>query len=311
MIRYRLVNMLWLLTIAVALHLCPGYIPSAQAQGSRKDDIVFNSRGIPLAGATVRVCTMPASGQPCTPLAQIYSDAALTQAIANPMTTDGLGNYSFFAAPGTYEIEISGPGITTKQLPSVILPGDPSNPSFSGAINLTNQTTSPGAPRSGTVNLYTKNADKRLYYKDDTGTEIGPIASSSGAQTNSVNVFTATQNFDSDLETKGPNPTFSLSRYGGYSSPTSTPPSTTGSISASSTTLTLAAAQDFANGQGIVVYKAGPSPTVTTPGQPTVTPTNLLNGTTTWNYKAVAEDRNGALTAAGTAGTTTDRKSVV
>ena len=185
MIRYRLVNMLWLMTIIVGLHLWPGYVPSAQAQGSRKDDIVFNSRGIPLAGATVRVCAMPASGQPCTPLAQIYSDAALTQAIANPMTTDGLGNYSFFAVPGTYEIEISGPGITTKQLSSVILPGDPSNPAFSGAINLTNQTTSPGSPRSGTVNLYTKNTDKRLYYKDDTGAEIGPIASSSGAQTNS------------------------------------------------------------------------------------------------------------------------------
>jgi len=61
MIRYRLVNMLWLLTIAFALHLWPGYVPSANAQGSRKDDIVFNSRGIPLAGATVRVCTIPAS----------------------------------------------------------------------------------------------------------------------------------------------------------------------------------------------------------------------------------------------------------
>jgi hypothetical protein len=305
MIRYRLVNMLWLVTITVALHLWPGCVPSAHAQGSRKDDVVFNSRGVPLAGATVRVCSMPASGQPCTPLAQIYSDAALTQAIANPTTTDGLGNYSFYAAPGQYEIEISGPGITTRQTPNVILPGDPSNPAFSGAINLTNQTTPPSASRSGTVNVYTKTADKRLYYKDDTGTEIGPIASSNGAQINAVNVFTATQNFDSDLETKGPNPTFSLSRYGGYSSPTSTPPATTGSISASSTTLTLAAAQDFANGQGIVVYKAGPSPTVTTPGQPTVTPANLLNGTITWNYKAVAEDRNGALTAAGTAGTTT------
>ncbi len=289
----------------VLLAICGGLAPSAHAQGSRKDDIIFNSRGIPLAGATVRVCTMPASGQPCTPLAQIYSDVALTQALANPMTTDGLGNYSFYAAPGLYEIEISGPGITTKQVPNVILPGNPSSPAFSGAINLANQASPPGTAPSGTVNVYTKTADKRLYYKDDTGTEIGPIASASGAQTNSVNIFTATQNFDSDLETKGPNPTFSLSRYGGYSSATSTPPSTTGTISASSTTLTLAAAQDFANGQGIVVYKAGPSPSVTTPGQPTITPTNLLNGSTTWNYKAVAEDRNGALTAAGTAGTTT------
>ena len=125
---------LWAL-LTLALHLCPGVVDPTRAQGTRKDDIVFNSRGIPLAGATVRVCAMPASGQPCTPLALLYSDPALTQAIANPTTTDGLGNYFFYAAPGKYEIEISGPGITTKQLPNVILPNDPASPTFTGAIS--------------------------------------------------------------------------------------------------------------------------------------------------------------------------------
>src|SRR5689334_20073579 len=170
--------------LAFALHVLPGPVVPAHAQGSRKDDIVFNSRGIPLAGATVRVCAMPASGQPCAPLALIYSDSALTQALANPTTSDGLGNYFFYAAPGKYEIEISGPGITTKQIPNVILPSDPTAPSFTGAIsafslnltgnltvngsttilgnlasgnlNLTNLASSPGAASSGTVNLYTK-----------------------------------------------------------------------------------------------------------------------------------------------------------
>src|SRR6202521_5008807 len=103
---------------------------NARAQGSRKDDIVFNAQGRPMAGATVRVCTTAATGQPCTPLALVYSDSALTQALANPLTTDGLGNYSFYAAPGRYMIEISGPGITTKQIPNVILPNDPSAPTF-------------------------------------------------------------------------------------------------------------------------------------------------------------------------------------
>src|SRR5208282_400072 len=122
------------------LHFVPGGVGPAHAQGSRKDDIVFNTRGTPLAGATVRVCAMPATGQPCAPLALIYSDPLLSQALANPTTTDGLGNYSFYAAPGKYEIEISGPGITTKQLPNVILPSDPSSPTFStisstGGIN--------------------------------------------------------------------------------------------------------------------------------------------------------------------------------
>src|SRR5258708_7541072 len=199
MIRSKIaMGFLWVL-VALALHVWPGVVTSAQAQGSRKDDIVFNSRGISLAGATIRICAMPASGQPCSPLAQIYSDAALTQALANPTTTDGLGNYSFYAAPGKYEIEVSGPGITTKQLPNVILPNDPSSPTFSsvsssgaisafslslsgnltvngntsvvgnlasGTLNLANQGSAPGAASSGTVNLYTKSADKRLYYKN-------------------------------------------------------------------------------------------------------------------------------------------------
>src|SRR5205823_14475767 len=112
---------LWAL-LTLLLHVVPGAIGPARAQGSRKDDIVFNSRGIPLAGATVRVCDMPASGQPCTPLALIYSDVAHTQALPNPTNTDGLGNYFFYAAPGKYESEISGSANTTKQNPNVNLP---------------------------------------------------------------------------------------------------------------------------------------------------------------------------------------------
>src|SRR5215470_485911 len=115
----------FLAAFALLLHLVPGGIKPSRAQSSHKDDIVFNSRGVPLAGATVRVCTMPATGQPCKPLAQIYSDSALTQAIANPTTTDGLGNYFFYAAPGKYLIEVSGRGITTKQIPNVMVPNDP------------------------------------------------------------------------------------------------------------------------------------------------------------------------------------------
>src|SRR5215472_17309150 len=198
--RVKTMTFLWAL-LAFAMHVWPGVVAPTHAQGSRKDDIVFNSRGVPLAGATVRVCAMPASGQPCTPLALIYSDPGLTQALANPTTTDGLGNYFFYAAPGRYEIEISGPGITTKQIPNVTLPSDPASPSFSGGVsafsltlsgnltvngsttvvgnlasgtlNLANQSTPPAA--AGTVNLYTKTADKRLYYKDETGTDVGPL----------------------------------------------------------------------------------------------------------------------------------------
>jgi len=325
--------------VAVALHVLPAAVMPAHAQGSRKDDIVFNSRGIPLAGATIRICAMPATGQPCSPLAQIYSDAALTQALANPTTTDGLGNYSFYAAPGKYEIEISGPGITTKQLPNIILPNDPSSPAFSnisssgaisafslnlsgnltvngnttvvgnlasGTLNLANQSTPPGAAGTGTVNLYTKTTDKRLYYKDDTGAEIGPIAGGSGAQTNVPNTFTAQQNFDGNFESKGPNPYFSLARFGGYGSSTNPAPTITCSMNSGSTTLTCAGGSgDFLNGHGVMVPKAGVATTLTPPGQPTVTPTYLVNGSATYTYQVIAEDRQGGLTASSTAGQTT------
>ncbi len=107
-----------------------GDVPEAAAQGSRKDDVIINAQGRPLAGATVRICTAAATGQPCAPLANIFANQALTQALANPLTTDGLGNYFFYAAPGRYTIEISGTGLIAKQFQNVILPNDPSDPAF-------------------------------------------------------------------------------------------------------------------------------------------------------------------------------------
>ena len=329
-------GILWVVA-TMGLLVWPGVVKTAHGQGSRKDDIVFNTRGVPLAGATVRVCAMPASGQPCTPLALIYSDAGLTQALANPTTTDGLGNYSFYAAPGKYEIEISGPTITTKQLPNVILPSDPSAPTFSsisstggisafsltltgnltvngstsvvgnlasGTMTLSNQGTPPGAASAGTVNLYTKTADKRLYYKDETGTEIGPIAASSGAQTNQPNTFTAPQNIDADFHTKGPNPWLDVTRYGGYIGQNYNAAATTCSINASSTAATCASASDFANGHGILILGAGPAPVIATPQAPTVTP-YFQTGSTTRNYCVADRDWAGGLTPCGPVGTTT------
>lgn len=335
MIRFRAVSGIVWVIVALMLNVWPGGVKPAHGQGSRKDDIVFNSRGVPLAGAMVRVCAMPATGQPCTPLAQIYSDAALTQALANPTTTDGLGNYSFYAAPGKYELEISGPGITTKQLPGVILPSDPSSPTFnslsatgginaftlnlsgnltvngsttvagnlaSGTLNLTNQSAAQGAAGAGTVNLYTKTADKRLYYQDETGTEIGPIASASGAQTNVANTFTAPQNVDADFHTKGPNPSWDVTRFGGYIGTNYGTP-TTGSMGSGSATLSVASAMDFANGQGILVLGAGPAPVIATPQAPTVTAINQT-GSTTYSYCVADADWFGGRTPCSAVGTT-------
>jgi hypothetical protein len=244
---------------ALAAALCaailsPIGMTTAYAQGSRKDDIVFNAQGHPLAGATVRVCTSAATGQPCTPLAPVYSDSALTQALANPLMTDGLGNYNFYASPGRYMIELGGPGITTKQVPNVILPSDPSSPTF------TSVTTTSGISAFSlalTGNL-TVNGSTAVAGSLTVGGSQVPTA-------NQDNQWTAGQRF------KGPIPWRDISGYmpaGGCSSAIAQiDPPTTGTISSGSSTLTVANARDFKNGCGIAIIGAGPTSTIGTPNQ--------------------------------------------
>src|SRR5262249_23374677 len=80
--------------ISLALLATPSL---THAKGSRKDDIVLNRLGQPVAGAAVTVCLAGATGSPCSPKAGIFSDVALTQPLSNPLTTDGQGNYHFYA----------------------------------------------------------------------------------------------------------------------------------------------------------------------------------------------------------------------
>jgi len=53
---------------AALIRVAGPWAVNTRAQGSRKDDVVFNSWGQPLAGATVRVCTASA-----TPTAAAYN----------------------------------------------------------------------------------------------------------------------------------------------------------------------------------------------------------------------------------------------
>jgi hypothetical protein len=242
--------------LAVCATMLGAAAPGARAQGSRKDDVVFNAQGRPMAGATVRVCQASATGQPCSPLAAIYSDPALTQALANPITTDGLGNYSFYAAPGRYMIEISGPGITTKQVPDVILPSDPSAPTFT-SVTTTSGISAFSLSLAGNL---TVNGSAAV-----TGSlTVGGAAVPSTSQDNQ---WTAGQRF------KGPIPYRDVTAYmpaGGCSSLDTHDPQTTGSISTGSSALTLTAAMDFKNGCGITVIGAGPTSTLPAPGTCTV-----------------------------------------
>ncbi len=263
------------------------------AQGSRKDDVVFNAQGRPMAGATVRVCTSAATGQPCSPLALIYSDPALTQALANPTTTDGLGNYTFYATPGRYEIEISGPNITTKQLPNVILPSDPTTPTFT-TVTTTSGISAFSLSLSGNL---TVNGSAAV-----TGTlSVGgaPVPS-----TTQDNQWTAPQRF------KGSDPWRDITAYmppGGCDNSAASLTREIGTINSGSTALSLTYDNNFKNGCGIFVYGAGPASTLATPSQGSAPNPNVIGpaGSTTVHYKVAAIDANFGTSAASAAITIT------
>jgi hypothetical protein len=190
-------------------------------------------------------------------------------------------------------------------------PSYPSNPMFQ-TVTMENQSGG-STPPAGELVLYSKLSDKRLYYKDETGTEIGPLTNSANTLSSPVTTPNPLA-FDVSLNFKGPVPWVDVTRYG-VRAVTSTP-STTATINASSMAATLAAASTFQNGDGIVIYGAGAVHSMSTPLAPTVTPSVARVGTstgdivagpsgsTTYNYQIVARDINGGLTAAGTVGST-------
>ena len=128
--------------------------PGAGAQGSRKDDIVFGPEGHPIAGATVTVCQPTATGTPCSPLATLFTDATLSVPSQNPLQSDGLGNYHFYAPAGRYMIQITAPQINgTQTFPDVILPADPSSTGVGNNISAFGLTLGGNLSVSGNANI--------------------------------------------------------------------------------------------------------------------------------------------------------------
>jgi hypothetical protein len=81
----------------------------------RINTVASSVTGLPVQGALVQVNVYPGGGA-----ATIYSDNGVTPA-ANPLTTDTLGNYQYYAADGRYQEVISGPNITTTTISDVLL----------------------------------------------------------------------------------------------------------------------------------------------------------------------------------------------
>src|SRR5215469_7771316 len=83
------------------------------AQYGRYDGVVRGPSG-PIGYQRIAVCTQPAntSTTPCSPLATIYSNTSGTGGpVANPFQADQLGNFHFYAAVGSYTVQVYGPNV--------------------------------------------------------------------------------------------------------------------------------------------------------------------------------------------------------
>jgi hypothetical protein len=269
----------WLLLLPLLLFLLPS---QAQGQVYIQNDILLNQNGQPIPLATVTVCNLNATGIPCTALATtVFTDVTgltpLNQTL-NPIQTDGQGNYQFFVGPGNYTVTFSRVGYSGKTV----------NFSFPCVPNSTvtacgSTGGSPGIGPAGTIQA----------------TNGSGVLTSSGEVDNGT-----TLTVNRDVQSKGPNPWFDITRFGAYAS-SSSPTTTTGTINAGTNSLLVTSASTFLVGQGIEINGAGPATTLATPNTPTVSPVNILGGATTYNYKIVAEDFTNGLTAASVTGTTT------
>lgn len=74
------------------------------------------TNGQPAANVQVTVLNYPSLTAPT-----IYSDNGVTPYASNVLTTDPLGNFSFYAANGHYQLTVSGAGIQTATKSDIVL----------------------------------------------------------------------------------------------------------------------------------------------------------------------------------------------
>lgn len=124
--------------------------------GSAYPDIVVINNGTTLVAAPfagVQVCTSSATGTPCSPKAIIYTDTTLSVQAPNPFNADANGNYTVYAAPGTYKIQTSTAGQSTNTKLVTIAPDVNAPVTFSALVTFTGGVA--GIPTSGGVNNQT------------------------------------------------------------------------------------------------------------------------------------------------------------
>src|SRR5882757_1703014 len=143
------------------------------------------------------------------------------------------------------------------------------------------------------------------------GRSDAPLPPTSVHGSEADNVWTNNNRF------KGPIPWADASAFGRMI-PRSGISTNTANISLAAPTNVRLTNPGFVNGDGITIWGAGASITMSTPGAPTITPSIAAGGTSTgivktsasgsstYKYRIIARDKFGGLTPAGSVGTTAD-----
>lgn len=143
-----------------------GYAALASGQVARQG-VVLSGSGRPVAGASIWVCTgnvtvTLTATPPCTPAQNIYTDYAQTHLVTQPLLTDGLGNYLYYIAAGTYTEVVTGPntlgysavltlGVIAGGVTATGSPASGNLAKFSGSNSVTNGDLSGDVTTSGSL----------------------------------------------------------------------------------------------------------------------------------------------------------------
>jgi hypothetical protein len=185
---------------------------------------------------------------------------------------------------------------------------------------------SPGNPPTGKVRTYCDSGTGQLTCLNSVGANVCPGGGSSAAgplgtiqSTNGVGTLVTSGEADSgtvfsttrDFQGKGPNPYTDVRAYGVRAVNQAVAPAIPGiTCTISSTSCALSSASSFQNGDGVVVFGAGPANSITTPTGLAVTPSvssaptgtgfdvASVAGSTQYCYAILAEDKAGGLSAA-------------
>lgn len=307
----------------------------------RYNNTVVSPTGQAIAGASI-IITVAANPPGTGTAALVFGDDGVTP-VSNTVIADNLGRFGFFVPDGKYDLTVSG-GTPPITIPYVLVAVEitdllefntlDSQPITVQTLNLT-QVTGGAIPPAGTINLYSKTLDSRLYYKDPLGTEIGPLVAGGGSgspagvtgdvQKNSgTGLFAASSindnginvNFKENVFFRGPNPYVDVQAFGARPIPSGSTPLTTASIGAGTNTAAVANTSGFVVGDGLTIVGAGSAHGMATPTAPIVTPAAAKSGTgtgffigapagsTSYSYVIVMRNQNGGFTAASAAGTT-------